>query len=1171
MAEPREDPIPEETLRNQLAVSDPMTSAWVSANAGTGKTHVLTQRVTRLLLNGVRPDRLLCLTFTKAAAAEMANRVFDTLGVWAVCSEDALRQSLFEFTGIRLSGDQIAPARRLFARALETPGGLKIQTVHAFCESLLKVFPIESSVRPGFTVLDDARAHDLMRQAHDEVIVELSAGPAEGRQVLEILSARVTSGDFLPLIDRILGREQRIEADPDGLEEVLRAENDPDRLLANVIAQTPRDSARAWQRQLESGSTKDTKKAEALTTFLESPGPSADFDAYCSVFLTKEGNKAVHLVTKAIQKTNPTLEDEMRQEQQRLHWALGRVRQTRIARNSAALSFFADKVAARYAKKKRVLGALDYGDLIQKTRLLLEQADAAQWVLYKLDGGIEHILIDEAQDTSPDQWAVINSLAAEFFAGRSAYEETRPNRPRTIFAVGDEKQSVYSFRGADPAMFHTTRDHFNNISIETGPRFTVAQLQLSFRSAPEILDIVDETFAQPDVALSLTPEGDRVVHAARRISASGCVELWPVVEPVEKVESVPWDAPLDQESPDAPHARLAARIAQTIAQWLEGGEWLASQNRFVRPSDILILVRRRNVFFEELLRELKRRSIPVAGADRLVLTDHIAVMDLMAVGRFALLPEDDLTLATVLRSPFVDLSEDDLYQIAHDRGSSLWQRLKRLATDEPGSVWAQVYDYLGDVRNLADMLPPFEFFKSLLDTPALCRGSASRQTGWQAIFRRLGTDAEDPVKEFLNLALSYENEYTTGLQAFLHRLARGDLELKREMDQDRDEVRIMTVHGAKGLQSWIVFLPDTCRMPDAGSDAGLLIDENGGTFWAGAAQEDTEHTRTLRQDMKAQRNAEYLRLLYVAMTRAQDRLYISGYGSTQQIPKLCWYKLIERAMRKKAQSVTLPDGSTVLRFQRQASSPPRPAQAAAEAGGDRPEPPALPAFLRRPAQKASGGMGIVSPSRAGEHATSPPVDQVTSPLALSDQHGLQRGRIVHKLLQYLPDCDPADRHARGMRYLEGRSGDDLTRDGGAELLGAVLRLLEDERFVHVFSPQSRAEMSIAGHLQARDGPVLVSGQVDRLVVAGQDVVIVDYKTNRPPPEIVDDVPDLYRRQMALYWAVLKQAFPGKIIRCQLLWTEGPWILELPAEILQTSLEKVLQESPQPRGVTTDET
>ena len=1157
------DPVPQETLDRQFAVSSPKTSAWVSANAGTGKTHVLTQRVTRLLLAGVRPDRLLCLTFTKAAAAEMANRVFETLGHWAVCSEHELHKSLAEFTGEDIETPQVAPARRLFAQALEAPGGLKIQTVHAFCERLLRLFPIEAKLRPGFTVLDDSDAETLLRRALADTVNVYAHTDDIHARALNILSAQVASGDFLGYVRKVMAsRATLAKSRASDLADILKRADRIAESEQSLRAAVPLSQAKNWVTALSAGSKTDVKTAAFLAPFVNSGPTEHNFSLYLRAFLKADKQPLARLATKAVQNANPAIEDELRDEQNRICAILDAIRRDTIALHTDLLHCFATDVAARYDTLKAAGGKLDYNDLISRTQGLLKTSGAAQWVLYKLDGGIDHILVDEAQDTSPEQWAIITALAEEFFAGASAFDERSSGAARTIFAVGDEKQSIYSFLGADPAKFHEMQNRFFSVATQAGSPFQSAELNLSFRSTPEVLDIVDTTFTDESIARILTPVGDVVKHEARRISAPGRIELWPLHIPAVKAAPVPWDAPMDQESTDAPHAVLAQNIAETISGWLKGGEWLHSAGRPVRPSDILILVRQRNILFEELIRELKRRNVPVAGADRLTLTDHIAVMDLIALGRFALLPEDDLTLATVLRSPFINISEEQLFTLAHDRSGSLWSALKQSADANEG-IWRNVFAYLDDVRTKVDAMPPFEFYKQVLDRPVRGPNHPS-DNGWQALYRRLGSDAEDPIKEFLNLSLAYEQSHVTGLQAFLGWLDSGDIELKREMDQNREEVRIMTAHGSKGLQSWIVFLPDTTGLPTARKDGGILTDEGGEVFWVDNAANDSGQTKAIRAFQAAEREAEYLRLLYVAMTRARDRLYVAGYTGARKLSDRSWYAVIETAMRKKleegkARTLTLSDDREIIRYDSPALAdipPPETALLDRDEGVA-----AVPEFLHRPADTDLSAHKTLSPSQALDEEQNGP-DATLSPLTDGNEDRFLYGRIVHKLLEFLPDCAPGRRAPLAQNYLIRHYQEELDDLQRQNLIAETLRILDTPDFAPLFSLNSRAEVPIIGTLRIADSEITIAGQVDRLAVTDKDVLIIDYKTNRPPPEQVSGVHATYVTQMALYRQLLQTTFPNHTVRCVLLWTDGPRAMELPEEMLTHGLENMTKQTGQ---------
>jgi ATP-dependent helicase/nuclease subunit A len=1142
-----------ETSRLQAEAADPHASVWVSANAGSGKTHVLINRVIRLLLSGTAPEHILCLTFTKAAAAEMASRLYASLGEWAVMEERELAEKLEALEGCAPDAATLLKARLLFARAIETPGGLKIQTIHAFCERLLGRFPLEAGISPHFDILDERTAAELMAEARDEILADIGsqvAGEASDplAAAFELVSEQVGEYAFDEFFSEIVRKRA-------SLREVLRASGSVEDVIVRlrkrvglrpeeteqmiVEAVCAADAVPEAQLQdalplLRAGNKTDIKTADALQAFLSSDERTADIDDLLPTFIKADGGPrkvTPGIVTKKVHEAHPNLLELMESEQERIVVFIERRRAARVVASTNALFILANALLNKFEALKQQHAYLDYEDLILKSRELLRRGDAAAWVLYKLDGGLDHILVDEAQDTSPHQWEVIEALAEEFLSGEGARDLTR-----TIFAVGDEKQSIFSFQGADPARFAQMRKYFAGRVSDAGKKWSPVDLLLSFRSTPQVLAAVDAVFATPQAAEGLNAEGEPPTHFALRDLDAGLVEIWPTCVPEEIEEAVPWDAPLDYPSSMSPEAQLAGKIAATIDHWLSTGEELKGKGRPICAGDVLILVRRRNLFVEEMIRALKKKGVPVAGTDRMVLTDQIAVMDLMALGAFSLLPEDDLTLATVLKSPLVGLSEEQLFKLAHKRKGTLWAELSARMDEE--NVFAEAHKLLSAALSRSDRLRPYEFFAELL----------VRDGGRQKLRARLGADVDDPVDEFLSLALAYERVHTPSLQGFLHWVEAGEAEVKREMGESRDEVRVMTVHGSKGLESEIVFLPDTCSVPGGQHDPRLFEDdgpEGPLILFSGRKTNDDAVTSAARESLRAEAMKEYRRLLYVAMTRAKDRLYVSGYESSRKPSPDCWYQMIEKALLERATETVGVDGKPVWRIegaQRRklavdVANPTKPAEAP------------LPGWAARPPAPEPTPPRPLAPSKLVDDGDEP---SVASPLQTGGTDRFKRGRLIHRLLQSLPDVELEKRELAAKRFLK-NPGLQLTDGEQDEIAGAALAVIAEPGFAALFGPGSRAEVSLVGEITRKGEQVFLSGQIDRLCITVDCVWVVDFKTNRPPPTELSKVSPAYVAQLAGYCALLASLYPDRAIRAALLWTDGPRLMEIPAEMLENAL------------------
>ncbi len=770
----------------------------------------------------------------------------------------------------------------------------------------------------------------------------------------------------------------------------------------------------------------------------------------------------------------------------------------------------------RYAQEKERRALLDYDDLIDKTLALFKNV-AAAWVLYKLDLGIDHILIDEAQDTSPKQWQIIRAIAAEFMPGGS-----RPNVQRTLFAVGDEKQSIFSFQGAAPRAFDEMRREFERQFTKAELGWKHLRFHHSFRSGANVLGSVDRVFRERDVYVSVTTDEVGVPeHQPLPDAAPGLVELWPLIKPAERKEIEGWDAPFDTMSELSPRVRLAQKIAEHVKLWTQAG---------LKPGEVLVLVRQRGPLFEAIISALKRAGVPVAGADRLVLTEHIAVMDLMALADCLLLADDDLALASVLKSPLFGLTEKQLFELAWRRQGSLRNSLRDKSGDALFGAVAAELDRLGDH---ARRLSPFAFFAEVLGP----------RRGRKKFLARLGPEANDALDEFLNLALDYETRETPSLQGFLAWLRAARSEVKRDMEMARDEVRVMTVHGAKGLEAGTVILADTTTPPTGSHDPRLLQLADGALAWATARADDAPAMAEARHEAHREARDEYRRLLYVAMTRAAERLVVCGTQGVNKIQDGCWYQLVSDALSDECVTEPADDGDgEVLRYRKEEAPP----AAKREPPAPRVEKIALPAWLTSNAPQEKPALHSVTPSSAAEEETLRPA--ATAGLGAA----LLRGALTHRLLQALPDIPPARRGQAAEEFLA-RKGKDLTPAERAAIAGEVMRLIDDARFGPLFAPGSRAEAPIVGKLTLGGEQFRVSGQIDRLAVTQEAVLIADFKTNRPVPR---QVPPAYVRQLALYRAVLARLYPGRAVRAAVIWTETPEIVELSGEALDGALAQV---------------
>ncbi|MEP9387058.1 double-strand break repair helicase AddA [Mesorhizobium sp. KR9-304] len=1158
--------VPGDTADRQARASDPDNSVWVSANAGSGKTHVLSQRVIRLLLQGTDPSKILCLTYTRAAAANMSNRVFSSLSEWAMLGDEDLSARIAELEGRQPGADKLRGARKLFAEALETPGGLKIQTIHAFCESVLHQFPLEANIAAHFEMLDPQMEELLFAEARREM---LTGAVAEKPGLAEAFAAVLERGGEFGLdllLQEIVGKRDGLRGFIDALggdtatyeelfEEFGFAPHETAETIADAAWPLPGFPAAVFDVFREAALVTNAKSViknmlPSLEAAFAERDPVRSLRKLAEGFLKADGEPyTAKAFTRALHGAIPDLAERYREAVETILTVSDRLALFRMLEGTRAALTIADWMIARYERLKAGRGFLDFNDLITRTVRLLARRDAGAWVQYKLDQGIDHILLDEAQDTSPQQWAVVRRLAEEFFAGMGARDNVR----RTVFAVGDEKQSIYSFQGASPESFAETGAEFSRRVREANAGFEQVRLTLSFRSTNDVLHAVDKVFASDQARRGMTHDPDPVRHDAIRFDAPGYVEIWPSIGADTVEEPDDWTLAVDHAQ--APSVQVAEAVAATIEHWLASGEVIEGTGKRLSPGDVMVLVRKRDRFVHALSRSLKEKRIDVAGADRLSLPAHIAVKDMIALGRFLLQPEDDLSLAALLRSPIFGLTEDMLFELAAGRPErqSLAERLRSRA---PGDLFlAEIVAKLDAWASEAAYRPVLEFYSGVL----------GRDRVRQKMIARLGHEAGDILDEFLNFCLSEERAGLPGLEAFLATLESTGPEIKREMDQGRDEVRIMTVHAAKGLEAPVVFLVDGGTAPFSEQYLPRLMpftmkSGSSGYLWRSTKEVANGFSRTAEARVRERADDEYRRLLYVGMTRAEDRLIVCGYHGKRARNPATWHAIVSQALvgiPGTEERVHPATGETVHRY-RSKVLPPVPAKeqdAAASVAA-----PPLPASLFRPLPVEDDLPRPLSPSGASvliEDEWEPVVSGRSPVLDGEAEPGfaVARGTAIHRLLQVLPGMPQTARAAAARRYLA-RAVPDWPESEREAAWAQVEAILGEAGFAPLFSPGSRAEVAIMGEIELRGRPRLVSGKIDRLAVTAEDVLIVDYKTNRPAPATLTEVPPAYVLQLALYRALLRPLYPGREIGAVLLFTEAPRLIALPAAALDGALARL---------------
>ncbi len=1087
--------------KRQILAAQPDRSTWLSANAGSGKTSVLTNRVARLLLRGVRPGNILCLTYTKAAASEMQNRLFQTLGKWAMLDDVELKQALTDL-GEPATND-LSRARTLFARAIDTPGGLKIQTIHSLCASILRQFPLEAGVNPQFREMDTPQQLEVIEMVLEQLAQD---HPNTLQAVAEFYSDDLANLGFEVARKAHAFVEKRSKTDVYRLFD-LPVDVTEEWITRDVLSEDDIRFLKSLVPMLSQGKVGDQTLATVISSLRGDQ--SAMLAELQKIFLTKERKLRQNQPTKDVREGPDfaPLLSGFRTIRLRVERAALRLRDLKSARQTVAIQNFADVYLPEYERTKQTHGYLDFDDLIRRTHALLT-SPAQQWVLYRLDGRIDHILVDEAQDTSPIQWDVIEALAEEMASGDTGY-------PQTLFVVGDKKQSIYSFQGADAAGFDSRAERFRE-RLAGGQGLRPANLEYSFRSSPAILNVVDQVFNAGEIA------GLGADHKAYHGDMPGRVDLWPLIPRPEKADEVKWSETGDRRVDNSAAFQLAEAVADQIEELIKKGTIQGHYGpKAIEAGDIMVLVQRRSALFDNIIQACKSRDLDIAGADRLKLGSELAVRDLLALLSFLALPDDSLSLAAALRSPLFGWSEKDLYNLATTRRQKtpLWAALRRDAR------FTGTYETLADLRGKVDFYRPYELLELIL----------TRYQGRSKLLARLGPEAEDGINELLNQALAHERNTVPSLTGFVNAAKAADIEVKRQSDTTGNMIRVMTVHGAKGLESPIVILPDT-TFPGRNQSTELL-DAEGLPVYPTKTDDAPPIVQNARLRQQADDKEERNRLLYVAMTRAEKWLIVCGI-KPYQANATNWHETVRTGLERAGAVPHAFEVGEGLRF----------------AHGIWPEG-AKKAGLETISVATDSGLtfGAAPPLTIKKQLIAPselPGRKALGGDGLSEDEAKRKGRQIHLLLEHIGYCDDAESVAKG---LLSHGPDAAEPDEIPALLAEAQSAMAAHP--HIFAHDALAEVSIVA-----DAPSLnarMSGTIDRLLISQGTVLAVDFKTNAVVPATPADTPDGILRQMGAYLEGLEQIYPDHKIELAILWTTNATLMPLEHGIVR----QVLQQTP----------
>jgi len=1132
----------------QRIAVDPAAHVWLNASAGTGKTQVLSARVLRLLFQGTPADAILCITFTKAGAAEMAHRIHERLALWVGCSDETLRSDLDAIGLPPLDKDIQAHARTLFARVIDSPAGaIRVQTIHSFCQSLLASFPFEAGILPGFRLIEGGEAAQMRRQLLGVMLNDAHEG-ARRRGWLGQLSKRLGEQPAVAYVERAAAFFARR----------------PNPRLAPPTAQVrtalglPHGDAAAWvAAQLEAAVIADADVAVLAEAWKEWGKPTADPWLRTAADWRAAGTAERAGLIAALHKTvsgktgllNAHYLDGARRGKLvpvagaalRVNEACLRLiqipAQLALADDLAAGWHLAADFAATWTRAKLEQGYAEYDDLIARTAALLANGELSAWIRFKLDQGIDHLLIDEAQDTNADQWTIATGLTEEFFAGLGARDD---GRIPSMFTVGDRKQAIFGFQGTDPVAFEDARQRFAARAVDGGRPFVPADLTTNFRSAPAVLAFVDRWLMDGGVAaMGIAPPVPH--HEAFQGSGKpGRVELWPplIIAPKSRDDG---DGDGDDAGDDGGggddnlHAatdpaslKLASALADRIADWIAHG----IDGVQVRPDDILVLVRTRKALAARIVAQLQSREIAVAGVDRFALASPLAVQDLLAALRFIVQPDDEYSLAVLLVSPLIGWSQQQLYDETAARGRT---PLRQWLAGRDSEACAHANARLALLRAEADFTTPYRLLDAILSGPL---------QGRRAMVARLGAEANDAIDALLAEALAFETRAIPSLIGFLHHIDHAPVDVKRPTGSRGGLVRVMTVHGSKGLQAPIVILADATSEPNA-NQLDVQMDIMGWRrlplFRTGKDARPAKVDDAWNAARQSQLQ-EHWRLFYVAATRAERLLIVTGTlpNVDRDLPDHSWYRAAKRALEA-LPSVAIEiawDDPAALRF---ASAPglwakralsKTTAVAAAAIG-------VIPDWATRPAPEEARPPRPLAPSQLGAD------DAPQRPASADRAAAIRRGVLLHTLIERLPDVAADARSAAAERWLAAQAAD-LHAPQRTAMAAEACAVLAQPEWAALFGPGSLAEAPFSAVI---DGGLVITGTVDRLLVTDDAVLVVDYKTGAYVPANAAQVAPAYLRQMSAYGAALAVIFPGRRVAAALLYTAAPRLIALPQELL----------------------
>jgi ATP-dependent helicase/nuclease subunit A len=1165
---------------NSLDASNPALNATVSASAGSGKTWLLITRIVRLLIEGADPGNIIALTFTRKAAGEMQIRLNQRLFEMATADDSDL-EALLRIIDCGITEENKKTAAGLYEKIMHSPYPVRIQTFHSFCQDILARFPLEADIPPGFDLLEDSSL--LQRQAWQMLFDKASLNASRSRlnKELDIIMQFCNGPDnTLNALNSFLNHrsdwwaytshsQNPVAYACNRLATLLDIEDlqdmKTDQLTEQFLSEANKVKLSQFAGLLREIKNKTSEKhAASIEQALHECETDSNtaFNLIKSAFIKKDGE-----ILSQGRSLSPTLEKKLGIENSRrfieLHLEISRdimevnelEKRLLSYRINRAWYYAGSIYLDLFQQLKREMRLLDFTDLEWKCYMLLQHADNAHWVQYKIDQRIDHLLIDEFQDTNPTQWHLLSPILEEIAAGQQ-------HRQRSVFLVGDEKQSIYSFRRANPAL---QAQASNWLADRLDARAT--PLDFSRRSSPAIINCVNLIFDQPVIKNIMN---SFVTHDTYLDSLPGKVLLFELFRQDDEDtgeneqsthEEIYFRNPLLQarelNTLTARH-REAEHIARQIQHLINKPEFITDQGkaRCLEFGDIMILMRNRThiAIYENAL---KQHGIPYIGSKKGGLLDNIEIQDLSCLLNTLMTPFNNLALAQVLKSPIFSATDEDLILLAqHNDGSTgsqhWYERLLQLAADpesKTGHALRRASHLLPRWQQLAEQLPVHDCLDMIFSEGNIINRfiAASREENKQKVAAN--------CQRFLELSLETDSGRYPSITRFLQRLnkleSHSDSPPEEPLAQNNaNQVTLLTIHGSKGLEAPVVFLADCNSNPRNTNAYASLVSWPASqsrpvNFQLQLNRENTDQvTRQLQQEKLNEQAREELNLLYVAVTRAREQLYISGSESGRRNNN-SWYQTIYNGLEAATQKETGIDDINQWAYryaEYNVTTPDKKHNTEIKQA-------VIDERLLKPFTAPPASTFMIAPGLSKnsifdnqENLPAQTADDGINDIKAEQHYARWRGVIIHRILELLCQTGeyPANNNTTGeiQQQIQSEilSGHPAGIEQMDDCMQEAISTYNSAELETIFNPctgRSFNEMPLM-YMQKQQA---VYGIVDRVIKTDDTIYIVDYKSHQlNNTESLQTLAQQFLSQIGYYRNGIEKLWPDHLIKAGILFT-----------------------------------